>query len=165
MCMFGLNMFTNISIHYSPQATMAYLCDFFDMLNTLNRQLQGKESNLIAHSACISGFVAKLALWRKRTQGGAIDSFHCLSVAVGDSELHPDIKNAIVEHLECVEEEFMHYFPDLDEAADPWMKIIRNPFQRQLAEIPRAAQEEFLELTTIVRQRTLLTVANCHLSG
>ena len=42
----------------------------------------------------------------------------------------------------------MHYFPDLDEAADPWMKIIRNPFQRQLAEIPRAAQEKFLELTT-----------------
>ena len=42
----------------------------------------------------------------------------------------------------------MHYFPNLDEAADPWMKVIRNPFQRQLAEILRAAQDGFLELTT-----------------
>jgi len=116
------------------------------LLNTLNLKLQGKDSNVIAHSGCINGFVAKLALWRKRIGEGAIDAFHNLSVAISDVELHNDLRCVIAEHLCCVEEEFKKYFPDLS-GVDPWIKLIRNPFLRRVADVPTEVQEEFLELS------------------
>jgi len=116
------------------------------LLNTLNLKLQGKDSNVIAHSGCINGFIAKLALWRKRIGEGAIDAFHNLSVAISDVELHNDLRCVIAEHLCCVEEEFKKYFPDLS-GVDPWIKLIRNPFLRRVADVPTEVQEEFLELS------------------
>ena len=101
---------------------------------------------MIAHSGCINGFIAKLALWRKRIGEGAIDAFHNLSVAISDVELHNDLRCVIAEHLCCVEEEFKKYFPDLS-GVDPWIKLIRNPFLRRVADVPTEVQEEFLELS------------------
>ena len=100
-------------IRFIYQVRLAYLCDFFDLLNAKNLKLQGKDSNLIAHSDCINGFIAKLALWRRRLGEGTIDAFHNLSVTVGDGKLHTDLRSDIAEHLCCVEKEFGKYFPDL----------------------------------------------------
>ena len=103
-------------IRFIYQVRLAYnLCDFFDQLNALNLKLQGNESNLIAHSDCINGFIAKLALWRSRLGEGAIDAFRNLSVTVADGKLHNDLRSDITEHLCCVEKEFGKYFPDLSE--------------------------------------------------
>ena len=86
---------------------------FFDLLNALNVEFQGKDSNLIAHSDCINGFIAKLALWRRRLSEGVIDACHNLSVTVGDGKLHTDLRRDNAERLCCVEKKFEKYFPDL----------------------------------------------------
>ena len=95
------------------QVRQAYQCDFFDLLNALNLKLLGKNNNLIAHSDDINGFIAKLALQRRRLGEVAIDAFHNLSVTVGDAKLHTDLRSDIAEHLCCVEKELGKYFPDL----------------------------------------------------
>ena len=48
-------------------------------------------------------------------------------------------------HLFNLKEEFIKYFPDIDEKREAW-KFIRNPFQCEVDEIFDEAQEEFLEL-------------------
>ena len=127
------------------QVSLAYLCDFFDLLNALNLKLQGKDSDLIAHSDCINRFIAKLALWSRRLNEGAIDAFHNVSVTFGDRKLHTDLRSDIAEHLYYVKIEFGKYFSDLS-GDDQWIKVTRNPFLRQVEEVPTAAQEEFLQL-------------------
>ena len=119
---------------------LAYLHDFFDLLNALKLKLQGKDSN---HSNCINRFIAELALWRKLSEG-TINPFHNLSVTVGDRKLHTDLRSDIAQHLCCVEKEFGKYFSDLSND-DPWIKVSRNSFLRQV-EVPTEAQEKFLEL-------------------
>ena len=94
------------------QLRLAYQRDLFDLLNALNSKLQGKGSNLIAHSDCINEFIAKLAL-RRRLGERAMDAFHTLNVTIGDRKLHTDLKSDRAEHLGCVKEEFGKYFPDL----------------------------------------------------
>ena len=86
-------------------------------------------------------------LWRRRLVEGGIDAFYNLSFTTGNGKLHTgtDLRSDIAEHLGCVEKEFGKYFPDLS-GDNPWIKVTRNPFLRQIKKVPTAAQEEFLEL-------------------
>jgi len=66
-----------------------------------------------------------------------IDALHNLRVTVGDGD--------VAEHMCYVEEEFYKYFPNLS-GNNPWIKLTRNPFLRQVANLPTEAQEKYLEL-------------------
>ena len=44
---------------------LAYLVDVFELLNSLNKKLQGKESDIITHSDHIRVFIEKVLLWKR----------------------------------------------------------------------------------------------------
>ncbi|XP_076035312.1 protein FAM200A-like [Oratosquilla oratoria] len=51
----------------------------------------------------------------------------------------------IKQHLEGLEEEFKYYFPGIKNESNE-NKLIRDPFQRNVDDVPDAWQEEFLDL-------------------
>ena len=129
----------------SFQQSLAYLVDIFHALNTLNLQLQGKNINIILHYDIVRSFMSKLDLWQNRIEQGNPASFCNLDSALNSGNLKSELKRQIKTHLFNLKEEFIKYFPDIDEKREAW-KFIRNPFQCEVDEIFDEAQEEFLEL-------------------
>ncbi|XP_076032510.1 protein FAM200C-like [Oratosquilla oratoria] len=126
---------------------LSYLSDIFSALNELNRKLQGKGTNILFQSDKIRAFVAKLELWKKRAGSGSFSSFLALNECVEDMEdgLLDPIAEDIKQHLEGLEEEFNYYFPGIKNESNE-NKLIRDPFQRNVDDVPDAWQEEFLDL-------------------
>ena len=126
---------------------LSYLSDIFSALNELNRKLQGKGTNILFQSDKIRAFVAKLELWKKRAGSGSFTSFLALNECVEDMEdgLPDPIAEDIKQHLEGLEEEFKYYFPGITNESKE-NKLIRDPFQRNVDDVPEAWQEEFLDL-------------------
>ena len=58
---------------------LAYLVDAFELLNSLNTKLQGRESNIITHSDHIKSFIQKVLLWNRKLDSGNFSAFHKLS--------------------------------------------------------------------------------------
>lgn len=56
-----------------------------------------------------------------------------------------DIQMQILEHLRKLQDEFQHYFPEVDMTRDE-LSFIRNNFTRDVHIVPEDLQEEFLEL-------------------
>ncbi|KAL4084160.1 hypothetical protein QTP88_027993 [Uroleucon formosanum] len=56
---------------------LAYLCDIFDKLNSLNTSLQGKNMHLLKSMEKISAFIKKLKLWRRKMNEGTTASLLC----------------------------------------------------------------------------------------
>ena len=48
--------------------SLAYLSDIFELLNELNRKMQGSDNNVITHTDPVKTFIAKLELWHGRVQ-------------------------------------------------------------------------------------------------
>ncbi|XP_068207496.1 protein FAM200C-like [Palaemon carinicauda] len=113
----------------------------------LNRKLQGKGTNIFFQSDKIRAFVAKLELWKKRAGSGSFSSLLTLNKCVEDMEdgLPDPIAEDIKQHLEGLEEEFKYYFPGITNESNE-NKLIRDPFQRNVDDVPEAWQEEFLDL-------------------
>ena len=124
------------------QQSLACLVNMFLALNALNLQLQGKNINIIMHLDILRSFMSKLDFWQNQIEQGNQASFCNLDSALKNGNLETELKTQTKTHLFDLTEEFINYFPDIDEKREIW-KFIRNPFQ---SEIFDEAQEEFFEL-------------------
>ena len=86
------------------QLALAYLVDIFDALNSLNKLLQGKNTNRINDYNAIQTFVAKLGLWKRRVAKGNAASFSNLDSALekNKTELGGELKTEIETHLQIL---------------------------------------------------------------
>ncbi|KAI6656267.1 Zinc finger protein [Oopsacas minuta] len=125
--------------------SLAYLVDIFEALNTLNRKLQGRQSNIICHYDAIRAFIAKLDLWKYRILNKNTASFPHLDEALKGKELNKNVNESIRIHLDILRNEFLRYFPDIQEERPEW-KLIRNPFLTDVSNVPEVLQEEFLDM-------------------
>ena len=87
----------------------------------------------------------QLDLWQNRIEQGNPASFCNLDSALNNGNLKSELKIQIKTHVFDLKEEFIKYFPNIDEKREAW-KVIRNPFQCEVDEIFDEAQKEFLEL-------------------
>ncbi|XP_023720331.1 protein FAM200A-like [Cryptotermes secundus] len=67
--------FTN----FSWVAHLAYLADIFEYVNALNKELQGKNINIISAREKISAFGSKLLYWRQKTEQNKTATFSRLA--------------------------------------------------------------------------------------
>ena len=122
--------------------SLAYLADIFEKLNIINLKLHGKNTNIIQLRDNLKAFVEKLQNWRQKVVDGNIAMFDRLSSYKIDKQL----KALIIEHLQSMEYEFQHYFPELKEEE---AILARNSFSTSLnvSDIPDEMQEQFIDLT------------------
>ncbi|XP_068204577.1 zinc finger BED domain-containing protein 5-like [Palaemon carinicauda] len=123
--------------------SLAYPTDIFEALNVLNRQLQGKNTTMIAHSDAIRTFIGKLQLWKRRIQNTS--SFPRLNEILNKKSFRDSLKTKIEDHLQGLENEFQRYFPNIGERSFVFY-LARNPFSLEVDDIPEDLQEQFLEL-------------------
>ena len=97
------------------------------------------------HHDIVQSFMSKLDLWQNRIEQGNPASFCDLDSALNNGNLKFELKTQIKTYLFDLKEEFIKYFPDIDEKQKAW-RFIRNSFQCKVDKIFDEAQEEFLEL-------------------
>ena len=121
---------------------LAYLVDVFELLNSLNKKLQGKESDIITHS----DHIEKVLLWKRKLDSGNFSAFHKLSEILGEESIGAELKEDIRNNLNGLQGEFERYFPQINTEAIE-MVLTRDPYKCIVDELPEDTQEEFLELT------------------
>ena len=123
---------------------LAYLADIFDLINTLNRKLQGRMTNILNNYDALQGFIAKLQLWKVRVQAGSTASFPNLDerLNINERNMPINLQNSIVCHLSHLQKELARYFPDIEENQSEW-RFIRQPFDADVDDVAFACQEEF----------------------
>uniref|UniRef100_UPI0035902D18 protein FAM200C-like n=1 Tax=Myxine glutinosa TaxID=7769 RepID=UPI0035902D18 len=109
-------------------------------------ELQGPDTTIIMHTDAIKAFLDKLALWERKVERGNVASFQCLTEVVGEEPLAEELQQEIKEHLSSLQEEFRHYFHEIDANENVQLKLARNPFRCTMDDLPDGIQEEFLEL-------------------
>ena len=60
-------------------------------------------------------------------------------------KLSENLHESIRIHLDILRNEFLRYFPDIQEERPEW-KLIRNPFLTDVGNVPEVMQEEFLDM-------------------
>jgi len=131
-------------------AQLAYFADIFQHLNNLNRAMQGPQSNLILLSDKVSGFMAKLTVWRKRVSSGIIEMFpamHNFLQLEENTGINRDHLFSLVdEHITSLSEQFQFYFGDLDVKNKSW---ICDPFSVNVEDLdlPLLEVDKLIELS------------------
>ena len=121
--------------------SLSCLADIFSHLNDLNRFMQGMYVNHVLYTEKIEAFKKKLALWKRRIEGGSVGNFPIFEENLGDKAISPMVLENIVTHLSQLETTTNKYFPH-DLTFPEW---IQQPF---LAEMNDAdyLKEEFIDL-------------------
>ena len=93
---------------------LAYLSDIFELLNELNRKMQGSDNNAITNTDTVKTLIANsscdMDVCRKKMR------FHKYSeviVTVNEKIICCRMKSYISKHLENLVDEFRRYFPDV----------------------------------------------------
>lgn len=135
---------------------LAYLVDIFEQLNKVNLQMQGRGDNLIKFLDTLKAFVNKVKNWKRKIEINNFAMFEELSsIFTTDSAtsmLPDELKNEIFQHLTALENEFVRYFPELNEND---LDLVRNPFKLSVEKVPDDYQDEFLELQSDSSARNL----------
>ncbi|XP_023709794.1 protein FAM200A-like [Cryptotermes secundus] len=120
-------------------AHLAYLADIFEYVNALNKELQGKNINIISAREKISAFESKLLYWRQKAEQNKIAAFPRLALFLEDCEniTFDDIKDTVIRHLTKLKKRFDDYFPDLDSHNVSW---VVDPFKCEIADVPEEPQ-------------------------
>ena len=84
--------------------------------------MKGKNTNIIQLHDNQKAFVKKLQHWHQKVVDGNIAMFDRLSSYY---RINKQLKTFITEHLQSMESEFQHYFPELKNQEDT---LARNPF-------------------------------------
>ena len=132
---------------YFCELSLAYLSDIFELLNELNRKIQGSDNNVITHTDTVKSFFDKLELWHGHVQENITMQFHRYSevlVIVNDETICCRMNSYISQHLENLIDKFRQYFPDV---VNEDTLLIRNPFRCEVKDAQFDMQEEFVELT------------------
>ncbi|XP_025424681.1 zinc finger BED domain-containing protein 5-like [Sipha flava] len=128
----------------------AYLVDIFETINNLNLKLQGKNTNIITTKNSINSFLEKIQLWKRRVNKETpnFSCFHRLNELISDEEEYiclVGLKSIVIEHLDCLTDEFMRYFPNFFN--ESWKyKLISCPFSANVDTLPDTFQEQAIEL-------------------
>ena len=80
-----------------------YLAAIFSHLNDLNMFMQGMYANHVLCTEKIEAFKKKLALWKRRIEGGSVANFPILEENLGDNTISPMVLENIVTHLSHLE--------------------------------------------------------------
>ena len=109
-------------------------------MNIINLKLQGKNTNIVQLRDNLKAFVEKLLNWGQKVVVGNVARFDRLSSHKIDEQL----KALIIQHLQFMEYEFQHYFPELKEEE---AILAQNPFSTSLnvSYIPDEMQEQFID--------------------
>ena len=83
----------------------------YQKLNSLNKQIQGKDSDLISSKSVIVAYPRKLQLYENNIRHRAFEQFHCLTSV--SSELQNKDLAIYGEHLENMHEDMKTRFSDL----------------------------------------------------
>ena len=119
----------------------------FEVLNELNRKLQGPNHNMLTHADVIKAFMAKLELWQNNLQSSSTRNFPCLTAVFEiDGPFEESLKGSISEHLGALKAEFVRYFPEIDED-DLSASLARDPFKCSVHDVPEDMQDEFIDMT------------------
>lgn len=129
------------------QLSLAYLVDFFEAINNLNLKLQGRNTNIIAHSDVIRAFTEKIHLWKRKVQVGNFSSFSHLNELLSEKTKieQYDVTKEVSSHLDSLAEEFIHYFPDVSMENSLWT-LVQNPFNTDVELLLESLQEEAIDL-------------------
>ena len=125
---------------------LAYMVDIFEIFNSINTGLQGKESTIISLSENISSFKMKLELWIYKINQKKLYMFPTLAQLVEEAANEIDIEDLyglIQEHLKNLTVQIRKYFPD---ECSKSFSITINPFNASVSDVPEAAEEEFINL-------------------
>jgi hypothetical protein len=95
----------------------AYLVDIFETINNLNLKLQGRNTNIITAKDSINSFLENIQLWKRRLNKETpnFSSFRRLNELISDEKESiclVGLKSIVIEHLDCLTDEFMRYFSD-----------------------------------------------------
>ncbi|KAF2343754.1 hypothetical protein FHG87_025490 [Trinorchestia longiramus] len=129
------------------QLSLAYLVDFFEAIKNLNLKLQGRNTNIIAHSDVIRAFPEKIHLWKRKVQVGNFSSFSHLNELLSEKRNieQYDVTKEVFSHLYSLAEEFMHDFPDVSMENFLWT-LVQNPFNTDVELLLESLQEEAIDL-------------------
>ena len=121
--------------------SLSYLADIFSHLNDLNMFMQGMYANNILCTEKIEAFKKKLALWKRRVEGGSVGNFPILEENLGDKTISPMVLENTVTHLSHFETTMEKYFPN-DLTFPEW---IQQPFLAEMSDADNL-KEEFIDL-------------------
>ena len=118
-----------------------YLSDIFEKFNSLNKQLQENDSDLISSKSAIAAFLKKLQLYKNNIRRRAFEQLPCLACV--SSDLQDEDLALYGEYLENIHEDMQTRFSDL-----LWMDIplwVSIPFEVNVAEMDIFLQEPLIE--------------------
>lgn len=153
LCIFLSSKNSDLTAHLEDVnwvATLAYLADIFEHLNSLNASMQGPQTNLISLSDKVSGFMAKLEMWQRRISAGTLDNFPQLKAFLELPEtvqVHREGLLALVlDHLQSLSQQFKFYFGDLDVSRYSW---VCDPFTANADDLnlPVTEIDQLIELS------------------
>ena len=130
---------------------VAYLVDIFEIFNSINTELKGKESKIISLSKKISSFKIKLDLWITKINQKKFYMFPTLAQFVEEAanEINiNDLNGLIQEHLEHLTVQIRSYFPD---KCCKSFSLTINPFNASVSDVPETAEKEFINLKKILK--------------
>jgi zinc finger BED domain-containing protein 5/7/8/9 len=136
----GYNDNTDLLVDAQFCLKLAYLADIFEKLNTLNKSLQGNETNIMQLHDKISGFKKKLKLWQRKLDARDIESFPSLKKFIDSNSLDiSDVAPCIRDHFDMMSTNFQKYFEDFDFSQFQW---VTNPFGTHADPIGFSISEE-----------------------
>ena len=108
-------------------ARLAYICDIFGHLNSLNISLQGSSLTIVEAAERINSLREKLRLWSNRVEKQSFVNFPELAQILADDDIQNDLCSTLVDEIKChlksLSDRFDGYFPNL--SVDLW---IQDPF-------------------------------------
>ncbi|XP_067943265.1 zinc finger BED domain-containing protein 5-like [Watersipora subatra] len=126
---------------------LAYLADIFNQLK-LNCQVQGINTNIVKFIDALKEFLCKLELWKKKVAQGNFSMFESLSSILKPKDKEPisipeSLQSNIISHLDLLESESHHYFPEVSESE---LRLVRSPLRCFAECVPDELQEELIDL-------------------
>ena len=119
-----------------------YLSDSFEKLNAVNKQLQGKNANLITCKEAVTAFIKKLDLlcfYMKRQELRHFPTLGQIKSSLKDGDF-----KVFLDHLENLGEEMKVRFQDVLQMNVPaW---VLQPFQTSPIEVDETIQDSIIEL-------------------
>lgn len=119
-----------------------YLSDIFDRLNVLNKELQGKDSNLLSCKEAIAAFNGKLKLFWLNFGRWEFAQFPSLGAI--SSELTDEDLVVYVKHLKQLHDDMQARFSDLLQMTVPHWFV--DPFVADSSDVDITLQESLVEL-------------------
>lgn len=121
--------------------SLSCLADIFSHLNDINMYRQGMHDNNNSCTQKIEAFKKKLALWKRRAEGGSVGNFPILEEKLGHKTISPMVLENIVTHLSHLETTMNKYF--LHDLTFP--EWIQQPFLAEMSDADNL-KEEFIDL-------------------